>query len=104
MRIRIYFLLGVGGAALNLSWWKVSLLLAGYAICDGIDEILLKRRMRRRLIEAVDYEFHEWKTEQDDPTMESKGNLSRFKLTQENQILLTRVTDLMRSVILAATK
>jgi hypothetical protein len=43
-------------------------------------------------------------TEQDDPTLESKDNLSRIKLTGEHQILFARVTDVMRSVIFAATK
>jgi hypothetical protein len=104
MSIRIYFLLGIGGAAFNLPFWKVLVLIAGYAICDSIDEFLLKKRMRKRLIDAVDHEIGGWETEQDDPTSESKGDWSRVKLTQENQILFHRVTDVMRSVILAATK
>jgi hypothetical protein len=104
MNIRIYFLLGVGGAALGLSWWKISVLIAGYASCESIDQFLLKKRVRKRLIEAVDCEILEWETENDDPTSESKGNLSRIKLTGEHQILFARVGDLMRSVIFAATK
>jgi hypothetical protein len=103
MSIRIYFLLGAGGAALNLSLWKVIVLIAGYAICDTIDQLLLKKQMRKRLLEAVDYEFDGWET-QHDPTWESKGNLSRVKLTGENQILFARITDLLRSVIFAGMK
>ena len=103
MNIRIYFLLGAGGAALNLPLWKVIVLIAGYAICDTIDQLLLRKQMRKRLIEAVDYEFDGWEA-QHDPTWESKGNLSRVKLAGENQILFARITDLMRSVIFAATK
>ncbi len=104
MNIRIYFLLGIGGAALNLSPWKIFVLIAGYAICEAVDQFLLKKRMRKRLVEAIDYEFDGWETEQDDPTSESKGNLSRFKLTQDNQTLFARISELMRSIVFAATK
>jgi hypothetical protein len=99
MSLRIYFLLVIGGAALNLSLWKIFVLIAGYFICDFAD----RKLMRKRLIEAVDYEFDGWETHHD-PTWESKGNLSRIKLTGENQILFARVADLMRSAIFAATK
>ena len=85
MSLRIYFLLGIGGAALNLSLWKIVVLIAGYAICVVVDQYIL----RGRLIKAVDYEFDGWEAQQD-PTWESKGNLSRIKLTRENQILFAK--------------
>jgi hypothetical protein len=104
MSIRIYFLLGVGSAVLKLHFWEVLTLIAGYAVCDFIDQFLLKKRMRKRLTDGVDHEIYGWETDQDDPTSESKGDFSRVKLTQENQILFARVTDVMRSVIFTATK
>jgi len=97
---RIHFLLRIGDAALNLSLWKIFVLIAGYAICEGVDRFIL----RRRFIKAVDYGIDGWEPEQGDPKWESKGNLSRIELTGENQILFVRVADLVRSVIFATTK
>lgn len=85
------FLIFAAAATLNLSYLKIALVLAGYLICTWFDQY-----QRTQALDAfIDYETADWKTSPDDPDVEIKGNLTRAKLRDREQILFSRIEHLL---------
>jgi hypothetical protein len=68
--------------------WKTALLVAGYLLCADADQ--------GRKDKDNKYEFDGWVVDPEDPDQEIKGNFTRVRLTGENQIIVTRVGELLR--------
>lgn len=88
------FLIIVASAILNISIRKTILVLAGY-ICLALFDAY---RMKKTKDEIFDYDFHGWEIDDVDQTYEDKGNLSRVRLTDHEQIIAYRVADFIRQL------
>ncbi len=98
MTLRAAFLIVAGAAIFHLSFRVACLLLIGYGVCAGIDQWLAKRVRERAKGKALDEEIYGWEQDQNDPESESKGNFTRLKLTGKEQIIVTRVADILRRI------
>jgi hypothetical protein len=74
--------------AFKFSFWKTSLLLIAYSACASEDQ--------KRKDEDFEKQTFGWKPDADQPEYETQGNLSRVKLTGQNQIIVTRVGEMLR--------
>lgn len=50
---------------------------------------------------AFDDEVHDWKQHPDKPDWEEKGDMDRIKLPQQEQIVVYRVAEVVRRMLLA---
>jgi len=88
----VVFLILVGSAAARFSAQMALLVVAGYVAFDFLD-CVLKRREIEKLLEG---ETMGWKQDREDSEYESRGNLSRIKLTGADQIIVTRIGEMLR--------
>jgi hypothetical protein len=91
------FLLVAAGLTFHLSVFEVFLLIVGYTAFDNLDQWLARRARRERIQQVIDYES-EWKQDPDDPEWEVQGGLTRIKLPRNEQIVVTRVAEILRRI------
>ena len=68
-----------------------AVILVGYGLAEFFDQ----RQVKKEREEIVDDVLFGWKLSEDDKTFEDKGGLSRVRLTGGDQILATRVGELL---------
>jgi hypothetical protein len=88
---RALFLIVVGGAVLKLLWWQVFVVAILYLICEELD----RRIAQRKRDKALNYELYGWEPDKDHQGYETKGELTRIQLTGTDQIIVTRVANLL---------
>jgi hypothetical protein len=84
------FLIIAASFVVHISIWIAGLLLIGYFGFARLDQYLLRRKRDT---------FHDEGLRKDDPEdseHETLGNLSRIKLPRDEQIIVTRVAELLR--------
>jgi hypothetical protein len=89
------FLIVAAATLLHRSVWEICLLLIGYWSFTRLDQWLVKRTKQK----AIDDQTDGWETDPSDQKSETKGNLSRAKLTGDEQIIVTRVAELIKRAI-----
>jgi hypothetical protein len=87
MSLAALFLVVFAAVHFRLSAVETIVLLAGYVGLSALDR-WYRRRERAKI---VDEELFEWEKDKEDAEFESKGSLSRRRLTGENQIIAARV-------------
>jgi hypothetical protein len=92
MRARVYFLIFVTLLVCRLPLWESALVLVGYYLCEHVDRWLVHRAKDR----IFDEEILPWEKDPEDPTEEIKGNLTRFRLEDEHQRIVTRIAEFIR--------
>jgi hypothetical protein len=90
----VVFLIFVGTAAARFSPWMALLVVAGYIAFDFLD-CVLKRKAVEKFLEE---ETTGWEQDKEDSEYESRGNLSRVKLTGSDQIIVTRIGEMLRRI------
>ena len=95
LSLRIYFLIGVAADVLHLSASHTAFVLAGYAVLESFDEWLARRARNKAMIKEISDETEGWVLDENNPTYESKGDFSRIRLPDGDQIIVTRITDLL---------
>jgi len=89
---RMWFLIVIACFVLNLSSGRMLIVLVGYAIAEYVDQRLAKRTREKWIADVM----YGWDQCADGTEYEEKGNLTRVKLTGQNQIVAARVADLLR--------
>lgn len=95
LSFRVYFLIGMASAVLHVSGPVVAVCLAGYWILENLDRWLAKRQ-RAKVIDTI---ILDWEQDKDDSEWEVRGNLSRVRLTGQNQIIAARVGELLEELL-----
>lgn len=67
----------------------------GYNVFNFVEHL----QKQKALDSEFEYEFLDWEVDQEDPGWENKGNLSREKMSPDNQIVVARTTDLLRRML-----
>jgi len=86
------FLILATAGIFHVSVWQTCLVLIGYLSLARLDQWLAKR-VKDKVIED---EIYGWETDSEDQAMETKGNLTRVKLTGHEQVIVTRVAEILR--------
>ena len=71
--------------------WSTAAILVGYGIAEYVDQ----RQTRKARDEIFENEVLGWEASEDHPEYEDKGVLTRVRLTGNNQILATRIAELL---------
>jgi hypothetical protein len=88
----IVFVILAGAAAARFTAWTSLLIVLGYIAFDFLDCIL----KRKAIEELIEYETTGWKQDRDDSEYENRGNLSRLRLNGPDQIIVTRIGEMLR--------
>jgi hypothetical protein len=99
--IRIIFLIVVASSALHLSLWLLIGILFGYSICSDIDKHFATRVKVKAINDAFSAEIDDWKQHPDKPDWEEKDDMDRIKLPQQERIVVYRVAEAVRRMMLA---
>ncbi len=94
MSFRATFLILAAAVIFHVSVWETCLVLVGYFSFARLDEWLAKKAKEK----VIDDEMEGWETDPDNPEYETKGDLSRVKLTGKEQIVAARVAHLLRRI------
>jgi hypothetical protein len=94
MTLRAGFLILAAAKLFHLSFPQACFLLIGYFVFAAIDQWLANRATEK----VIDVEVSGWTADPDNSGFESKGNLSRVRLPQNEQIVVTRVAELLRKI------
>jgi hypothetical protein len=94
MTFRVGFLIIAAAKFLHLSFSQACLLLFGYFGFAALDQWLANRATEK----VIDGEVSGWTPDADNSGFESKGDLSRMRLPQNEQIVVTRVAELLRKI------
>jgi hypothetical protein len=92
MKVRVYFLIVATFLVFHLPLWEGALVLIGYYLCERIDRWLSQRAKDR----IFDQEAGFWEVDPEDPKMEARGAISRVRLDNKVQIIVTRITEFIR--------
>ena len=68
-----------------------------HSATPDLDQWLARRAWRERIQQVINDES-EWKQDPNDPQWEVKGGLTRIKLPQNEQIVVTRVAEILRRI------
>jgi hypothetical protein len=90
--LAVVFLILVGAAAARLSTWMALFVVGGYIAFDFLDCVLKRREVEKLLEEQTSG----WEQDREDSEYETRGNLSRIKLAGTNQIIVTRIGEMLR--------
>jgi hypothetical protein len=104
MPFRTLFVIIVVSLAAHIPFWSMIVILVGYGICEDIDKHFAKKEKAKAINETFDDEMHEWKQRPDKADWEEKGDMDRIKLPQQEQIVVYRVAEIMRRMLLADIK
>jgi hypothetical protein len=91
---RALFLIVAASVVLHISAVNTLAILIGYLAFERLDWWLAKRARARKF----DGIIFEWDQSKEHPEEEVKGNLSRIRLTGQNQIITARIADLLREM------
>lgn len=95
MSWRALFLVGAAVVGVfNLQGWQVPLFMFAYICLARLDEWLGRRAKERVIADELDG----WEPDKEDPDSEIKGNLSRLKLSKRDQVIVTRIAQLLRRI------
>lgn len=94
MSSRAALLIVAAAAILHLSVLQACILLIGYVGFAGLDQWLADRERTK----VIENELWGWEIDPDDSHYEIKGNLSRVKLASEQQIVVTRIAELLKTL------
>jgi hypothetical protein len=94
MTFRTGFLIIAAAKFFHLSFSQMCLLLFGYFGFAALDQWLANRATEK----VIDGEVSGWTVDADGSEFESNGNMSRVKLPQNEQIVVTRVAELLRKI------
>ena len=78
----------------NIALWKATVVLIGYWSFERLDQWLSKTAKEK----VIDDETDGWRTDPDNPEYEDNGQLTRVKLSDKEQIMVTRVAELLRRI------
>ena len=99
MPLRVGFLIVAAAVILHVSFWPMLVILIGYGICAEIEKWLANKehsKAQDKVDEAIDWELFGWKQDPERPEWESKDDSTRRKLPQNEQIIVTRVVEILR--------
>jgi hypothetical protein len=94
MLFRTAFLIVAGGVILHVAVLPICIVLIGYLAFSSLDTWLV---LKRRQV-VLEYETTGWVADPKEPTFEGKGTLSRTKLPNNDQIVVTRVAELLTKI------
>ena len=94
MSLRAGFLIVTAALVLQLSYWQTGFVLVGYFGVARLDEWLGNRARGK----VIDDEVSGWTADADGSGWESNGGMSRVRLPQNEQIVVTRVAELLRKI------
>jgi hypothetical protein len=94
MSFRALLLIVAAGVVLHIAALPVCTVLVGYFGFASLDKWLANRAREA----AIDYEISGWIVDSKDPESESRGALSREKLPNKDQIVVTRIAELLRRI------
>jgi hypothetical protein len=92
MSFRVGFLIFSASLILHVPGWATGLLLVGYSGFAKLDEWMLRRKREK----LFDDEISGWNDDPENSEYQTKGNFSRIKLPRNEQIVVTRVAELLR--------
>lgn len=92
MSLRAAFLIVAAAIVLRVPFGATLIVLIGYAICTWLDQWMYDRAKDK----ALESEMHGWEPDPDDPDWENNNGLSRRKLTGESQLVVTRISEIIR--------
>ena len=95
MSFAVLFLLVFAAFYFHFSITNVAVLFGGYFGFTELDK-WYRRRERSKIVEQ---ELRGWKADREDSECETKGNLSRRKLTGENQVIAARVVEAVERLL-----
>jgi len=101
MPSRIVFLLIVAAVTFHLSFLETCVVLIGYYGFATLDDWLALRARRKMIDEVIDDELFGWELDPDKSGWETKDNLSRVRLPDKDQVVVTRVGSLLRRIFVA---
>jgi hypothetical protein len=101
MPFRTLFVIIVVSLAAHIPFWPMILILVGYGICEDIDKYFAKKEKAKAINDAFDDEMHDWKQHPGKPDWEEKGDMDRIKLPQQERIVVYRVAEAVRRMMLA---
>jgi hypothetical protein len=87
-------LLVAAAGVFHVSALAAILLFIGYCGFANLDRWLAEKAKQR----AIDDELWSWEMDEDDPTHENKSNLTRIRLTGQNQIIVARMADVLKRI------
>ena len=82
-------------AALQFPMWKLLVSLSVVLGANWIEQAL----RRREISKIVEYDIYDWTPDQRDNGWEIKGNLTRRKLPDSDQIIVTRISELLERLM-----
>jgi hypothetical protein len=92
---RAWFLIIAASVAFNFAVWNTAVILIGYGIAEYLDQWQAGKEREK----VCEDEIFGWEPSKDDPEWEAKGNLSRVRLTGQNQIVAARIAGLLRRTL-----
>jgi hypothetical protein len=101
MPFRTMFVIIVVSLAAHIPFWPMILILVGYGICEDIDKWFAKKEKVKAINDAFSDELHDWKQHPDKPDWEEKEDMDRIKLPQQERIVVYRVAEAVRRMMLA---
>jgi hypothetical protein len=101
MPFRTLFVIIVVSLALHIPYWSMVLILVGYGISEDIDKWFAKKEKAKAINDAFSDELHDWEQHPDKPDWEEKGNMDRIKLPHQERIVVYRVAEVVRRMMLA---
>jgi hypothetical protein len=101
MSLRAAFLIVAAANILHVSFLPMLVVLIGYGICAEIDKWLASREKGRVVNAVFDSEIFDWKEDPKKPGWEQSGSFTRVKLAQNEQVMVTRVAEILRRMLLA---
>ena len=101
MPFRTMFVIIVVSLAAHIRFWPMLLLLVGYGICEDIDKYFANKEKVKAVNDAFSDEIHDWNQHPDKPDWEEKGDMDRIKLQQQERIVVYRVAEVVRRMMLA---
>lgn len=92
MSLRAAFLIVAAAVVLRVPFGATLIVLIGYAVCTWLDQWMYDRAKDK----VFESEMYGWEADPDDLEYETSGGLGRPKLTGESQVIVTRVSEIIR--------
>ena len=94
MSFKVAFLVVSAAFIFHVTPFQTCILLLGYGGFASLDQ-WLAARAKTKVLEG---EIYGWTVDPDNPEMETKGDMARVKLPIKEQIVVTRVAELLRRI------
>jgi hypothetical protein len=96
MSYRAAFLIVCASVIFHLSGWGTLFVLAAYWVASYADNWMEKSEARKARDKAFEDDCYGWEQDSYDPNVEIKGSMTRPRLTQREQDIVTRIAELLR--------